>query len=618
MTENIHPLSGKIDSAAALKAALKEVNKYRTLGRYKYRELRHDVGIITDETFHLWRDELRIHTQYWIKIKYHGNTNKVEQDATLHLTKHDGQAFVAFTENMDKRKRDVFTRIRYGKFLTKFHPEIKNEEVKRLVAEFEYAHGTPPELKIGETAEDFVHAIKDGPSDSCQANKFYSDGKFHFQGHAHPAICYASGDIQVAWIEDNNGAVTARALINKEKKYHSRPYGDTDRIDRQLANAGYEKRSGALIGCRLLCIEDLNENGWLMPYVDAGTASGGGSLHAERENDYWVLCTDNGIDTYCGYEKKGVTDTCEEEEEEEDPEYGHCNRCGEGLFYEDDYVFSEHEDATYCTSCADRYWVHAIVAAGRNRNSHGYDYVNSDNTTYIDCLNESAWDDCISELGVVCDSHTDKWIFFEDAVLCIWDSEYHHINDCVEAGSNEDGPIYLHKEDLEDKNLADKIYYNESGDPFWHESNEIQEWVEAGDELDKYVLKAVVAACPEEATIVTGHNEVCPGGTWQEVYRWMQSQGIEFDCDDSSGIQWTPMICNFDSGAKPSHYRIRPNQPDIPGWREKFREAQKRGVKFEVVLSGSEVWQEGYMSFNADRMSNYRIQKITQEERIAA
>lgn len=606
--EKTSPLSGKIDSAAALRVALKLISKdYNIIARWKYRELKRNIGTISDETFHLWRDDLRLYTDYWVKIYISNTTMPTEQDQALHLAKHGDQAFVAFAENEDKRKRDVFTRMRYGKFLTKFHPEIDNEEVKRLVAEFEYKYGTCPELRISERPEDFVHAIKDGPSDSCQADRFYSGNRFNFAGHEHPAVCYASGDIAVAWIEDSDGVVKARALINKEKKYHSRPYGDTGRIDQQLADLGYEKRRGALIGCRLEVIENQNGDGWLMPYVDAGIASGGRSLYAERDGDYWVLNDDDdGISTACGYENKGITTT--DEGEEQEPEYGYCGHCGEALHNSDDYVHSEYHDSSYCTDCADRRWKYAIVDAS-SRGRYNYDYVNKHECTYIDCLNDYALDDIIDELVVVHDSATDEWIKLDDAVQCVYDEEYHHVDDCVEAGENSDGTIWLHKEDLEDKNLADKIYYDEAGKPFWYESDEIAEWVEEGTDLDKYALKAAVDAGQEALPIsATPKVGACPRGTWQEVYRWMRSQGVAFD------YKGEPLTCNFDERARPSDYCIRPNQPDVPNWREIFLEAQRCGVEFECGRgAGSSEWIQGEWLFNSELMSTYRIQEVTQE-----
>lgn len=644
MTKETSPLGGKIDSASALRVALKLLNKDHVIARWKYRDLRRNPGSITDNTFHVWRDHLRIYTGYWTEI-----------DEKCHLSKHDGQAFVAFAENEDKQKRDVFTRMKYGKYLTKYHPEIENEEVKRLVAEFEYKYGAPPELKIGETAEDFVHAIKDGPGDSCQADRFYSGDRFNFAGHEHPAVCYASGDIAVAWIEDSVGRVTARALINKERKRHSRPYGDVERIDRLLADAGYEKRSGALIGCRLEVIENQNGCGWLMPYVDAGTSSGGGSLYAEQNDGYWWL-NDNGdgVSTACGYEDRGITTT--DEGEEQEPEYGHCGHCGEGIHDQDDYVCSEYHSSTYCTNCADRRWQYAIVSVGRGRNNFNYDYVNQNDCTFIDCLNEHALDEIIDELVVVKDENRDEWIRYDDAVQRVYDEEYHHVDDCVAAGENSNGAIWLHKEDLKDKNLAGKIYYDKDNKPFWYESDEIREWVEDGADLDRYVLKAAVDAgqgalhlsgrkveikiepaattgsCSATTEPVTGScsattepvTGTCPNGTWQEIYRWMQAQGVKFEFS-SNGINWWAPECehlNFDAMAEPSHYRVKPGQPDVPNWREIFPKAQEAGIKFEVKSDVSDRWSYRHMRFNGDEMAGYRIQEATgvatQEERIAA
>lgn len=600
MTE---PFGRKIDSAAALRAAWRERNKMLArLPRWCIKGLRRDKikEVVSGENFHIWRDMLRFGVEYWVVVDAHlgiALTNKVEQDATLHISKHDGKAFVAFAETTEKCRRDIFTRMKFGKYLTKYHPEIENEVIKRLVAEFEYAHGEPPAVKFGETPEEFVHAIKGGPSDSCQADSFYSSGKFWFYGHAHPAVCYASGDIQVAWLENCAGEVTARTLINKAKKHHSRTYGDVDRLDRQLADLGYEKMSGALVGCRLVCIQNLKGDGWLMPYVDAGASSGGGSLWAVRTGDgHWMLNNDEeGVNTYCGYEKNGVTDT--DENEDEEPEYGHCDRCGDGLHYDDDVVYSEHHGVSYCTSCADRHWVCAIVNV-RGHGHYNYDHINSNSCTHIECLDEWVLDSVLSELDVVHDSRRDEWISLDDAVTCVWDDEYYHQDDCAAVGENSDGTIYIHEDNLNSPALAGKIYYDGEGKPLWYESDEIVDWLESGNEPDKYTLWQVSRV---EKTVEAGAT-LDPVGEMQ--YRqliervrkidsvaaeYMEGPGREQErcnprADLSEVMVWSETPQGYEYWADIDRkIRATPPEPEKETWQKVYRWMQGLGIAFDFV-----------------------------------
>lgn len=618
-TEEVPPLTRKIDSPAALRAALKEWNKtpeHRRAYRDMYRSMRRSgfFGAITDDSFHLWRDELRFRAVYWVSVKPQMG-HDVEQDKFLHLSLHNGGVFVAFAENEEKQKRDVFTRMRYGKYLAKYHPELNNEQVKQLVADLEYKHGEPPGVKFGEAEEDFVRAIKGGPSDSCQADSFYTSGGFNFTGHAHPAVCYASGDIQVAWIEDSDGKVTARTLVNKSTKRHSRTYGDMQKLDAQLEALGYEKRSGALVGCRLLRIDNENGSGWLMPYVDAGAESGGGSLYASTEGDYWVLNDEgNGVNTYCGYDRRGVTTS--EEEEEEEPEYGHCDHCGDGLFNCSDVVYSEYLQLTYCTSCADEHWTYAIV--GTRGGGCVSDYVQDRDCTYIDCLGEHARDSIIGELDIVYDSGREKYIELDDAVVCVSDDEYHHCDDCVEAGAMDGGIAYLRREDLDDSRYADRIYYNAEGEPFWYGSDEIKEWISAGDELDKYTLRVMEEVGQTVSVSVPGprwEETPPPAGAWREIYQRMQQRGVMFDYRAMAGGAWFDggvAYCAFFEGTPRDRYRIRPEQPEPHGWKETFLEAQRRGVAFDMYTEGNWRSYPGALSFTA-AMSSYRISEVKEE-----
>lgn len=199
----------------------------------------------------------------------------------------------------------MLTQISPGKLLRALFPRMPEPTVKRL-AEAQIAATQRQSAQVGTAEEDFLHAIMRGPSDSCMHGDFY-------RGHAHPAIAYASGDIEVIWLDDDNGHCIARTLANKTTKKHTRIYGAAHLLSPQLERMGYAQERYALHGCRLRRIADDNrKDAWLMPYVDAGVGPGGGSLYARidpEDSDYFRLNSnrrEEHFDTHCGYENKGL------------------------------------------------------------------------------------------------------------------------------------------------------------------------------------------------------------------------------------------------------------------------------------------------------------------------
>ena len=189
-----------------------------------------DPGI-TAENYPAIRDTLRVSHGYFTPILLPSGYDSVPQDLFLHVSK--DRLFVSFAESDDKRRRDIWQKMKYGRYLTKYHPELGSEQVKKAVAAFDYDHGDAVEVHFGETEEDFINAIRNGPTESCMARE-----KLNYVGHVHPAAVYAAGDIKVAWVEDGE-RITARTLINKETKGFSRVYGDETKLKKLLEDAGY-------------------------------------------------------------------------------------------------------------------------------------------------------------------------------------------------------------------------------------------------------------------------------------------------------------------------------------------------------------------------------------------
>lgn len=442
-------------------------------------------GPLTEETVHKWRDAVRFNTKYYVQ-PYHNPATRFTAlaypDTFLHVAKKarpDEQPMVAFYADETKAKADVTTRMKLGKYLAKYHPEVDNEEVKQMVAKFEYDFGVAPTVHLSDKEEDFIKAIYEGPSESCMSRAF----GFEPAGHKHPAAIYASGDMQIAWIEDGV-KVTARTIVNKSTKNYSRIYGDGVKMKPLIDAMGYTQAVGALVGCRIKKIENQNGDGDLVAYVDAGIGSGGGHLFADDITDddaHWMLNDrSNGISTYAGYESRGVTRAGREV-------YGSCDCCGDGIECEDDAYYIEYEGRTVCRGCveADYSWAGTCVRNGRIT---AHEYLSNDDCSYVESLGEYVHHDCMGDLNlVVVDG---EWVSIDDTVQDV-DGETCLADDCTACGENADGTMYVQDYYLRTSSSTQKsVYQNDAGDYFHEDSDEIAEWLEAKADWEAWNAEA--------------------------------------------------------------------------------------------------------------------------------
>ena len=378
---------------------------------------------------------------------------------------------VAYYQSADKLIRGIETRTKPGRFLAKFFPNLTPDQVRQYANDYLVATA-PKQLHIARTQDEIITAIDEGPSESCQTRGYYDkapDERPWYAGHVHPAACYASGDFEVAYITDNNkpasivdlhaGAqrITARAICNATNKTVARVYGDAAKLLPLLTSAGYTQVERALVGCRLLKIGNERGSGWIMPYVDAGIGSGGGSLDvddyydADSGKSYWMLVRSNAGDhsTYEGYDKKGVL-----EGEKEERHY--CPRCDAAHDDENDIYYSDYEGTHYCSECEGDF-VTAVVNAGR----HGCDYgaVLEDNAIKIDgdwyandadlltrcgfaqCIHCDAWTNpdntTTTDSGQVCDDCSDQVVQLAEESPD--GNEYGYRPDCTQYVNTETG-----------------------------------------------------------------------------------------------------------------------------------------------------------------------------------
>jgi hypothetical protein len=211
----------------------------------------------------------------------------------------DKGSMVAFTPDEAKGMVDVQVRMKPGRYLTKFYPNLTGDEVRTLACELDAANA----VRFAETADDMETVYTNGPS-SCMSHDAYD-----YSSPIHPVRVYAAGDLAVAFLSsvaigEDGFRASARALCWPDKKLYGRIYGDSDRLAPALAALGYEE--GDLDGAKVRKMA--HGNGYVLPYIDGCQSVtdhgshfviGGGEIDANETNGLSAEAEPEG--EYCEY-----------------------------------------------------------------------------------------------------------------------------------------------------------------------------------------------------------------------------------------------------------------------------------------------------------------------------
>lgn len=250
---------------------------------------------------------------------------------------------VSYTPDATKGMSDRQVRVRPGRYLEQFYSDVlTKEQIRKLATVFAGSYDTH-KLKFAVTADAIEHVYTNGPS-SCMSHSARS-----YKGNQHPVRAYAGPDLQVAYLEDANGRITARAVVWPAEHIYTRIYGDEDRLSTRLEGENYA--SGDLTGARLTKLR--YHNTYCVPYVD-------GESYGQVRGDYIVIGesdrSGNGIvnlESTSGI--GGNVETCHHCGNEVDEDdvcnvdgYTYCDDCaGEHTTYcEDDGEYHAIENCT--------------------------------------------------------------------------------------------------------------------------------------------------------------------------------------------------------------------------------------------------------------------------------
>lgn len=333
---------------ACVKPVLDEAWRRREEDRYKSGDYRYLPWELKGENW--WRSD----AAYAIRKDHYAH-------ASL-----EKPGFIAYTKSVEDGAKDKQSLLRPGAYLNRYFAQVLADygvNEKKLVDEFMAMYG-PIDVKFAETADDIVQVYNHGPQTCIHKDKFWPK-------NIHPASIYAAGDLQVAYIGNKDGKVSARTIVWPAKKIHSRVYGDIARLTQGLQRLGY--KWGAPIGARLKRIQlgevhmdrgELPQGCFLVPYLDKKNQQGGGHLSVKDMGDHLIICPEGEPGTHHAGGPDGYSGHYTPKEGEKPKLF--CARCEEECEPGDTYLICTNPDGgdmeNWCRPCADEYAFHCAYS----------------------------------------------------------------------------------------------------------------------------------------------------------------------------------------------------------------------------------------------------------------
>ena len=351
------------------------------------------------------------------------------------------------------RDGDRQVRTKPGRYLNK-HLDLDSDQVRKCVA---IENGDKDvHLKFAKTVEEFTDVYLRGPS-SCMSHHIGWYDRSASTGRL-PISVLANGDIEIAYLELDNGIIPARALVVQSTQKYIEIYHNSDAMDgargeleSRLNDADFRRDGEALVGQK---IERLmtDEDKFVCPYIDSG------GLPVDDDGEHLII-----RDSGCGEMSPNYsTGVCERLE--------HCNHCEEARDTELQYV-EGHGDV--CESCIDDDFVWAYQYGGNEG------YIHRDGDAIV--VNGEWYEDserCLNYYDIFWCSESDEWFDKDDLVLCSETEDFVHPTHAVYIDNREDyvkQDLAVYSTTLEQYLVeSDATYITmEDGDPDWIPDDEI-------------------------------------------------------------------------------------------------------------------------------------------------
>jgi hypothetical protein len=190
------------------------------------------------------------------------NFNKKLPQFALHVSKEDPN-YIAYTPDKASGEADRQLKTTLGKFIAKYYPHYKDEEVGQLVADHLGEVTGEVELLYGADIAKVYNELSSGVG-SCMTKDTHA---FNVEGH-HPTEVYDMPNIGIAIVRSASGAITGRSMVympSETDKRYIRIYGD-QKLEKRLRRADF--KPGCWHGAEFKKIKLGYSKGYVMPYLD--------------------------------------------------------------------------------------------------------------------------------------------------------------------------------------------------------------------------------------------------------------------------------------------------------------------------------------------------------------
>ncbi len=323
-----------------------------------------------------------------------------------HVSEGD-RARIAYTQSIDKGRRDLQTVTSVGKYLRRHFPAISDHDIRDLVSRY----GSADTYKFVSTTAEMIYHLHRGPG-SCMVWGENRAVRCHDGVDRHP---YEAYNPKYGWhmaVRICGDDTVGRALCMTKPDGHkyfvrtyARPangtngYSQADNgMENWLSDQGYSKHSSWDDGEKL-AYHGAGDH-FLAPYLDGGDKCV--SVHSDEE-EHWVMVDTDG-DYIC--DQTGGVPTYEDED------CFDCEDCGDSTSDDDGYWVGYNDDTHVCESCYENEYVY-----GYGRNGRQYSFSSGD-AVYVDSQQEYY--------------HT-SWLDANNIVE-LANGEYEHTDDAVEVG----------------------------------------------------------------------------------------------------------------------------------------------------------------------------------------
>lgn len=311
---------------------------------------------------------------------------------------------LAYFPTLRHWQRRVPQQIRPGRYLRQYFPDMHDDDVRRMSAlcspgDLRYYTDWQDMLKV------YTQLADDGIVSSCMS--------YDKWGAMHPLMVYDNSDVELAVLYINDKPV-ARALYNKHNRHFPMIYGQWEKMECALYNAGFIHDS--LCGARIrklpryvncsrsdidldtmTCCERANSNTILMPYIDHKRdldRSNSCSTNVDIEGDVIVIRYDDGQYSADNHENASLYDSRIQ-----------CEHCGDHVD-EDELYYIEDGGIHICNYCFDNHTVRVYTSRSNffnaiddSANQFRYIYLSAPNVYVRDSEAAADWGYVWSDLA---------------------------------------------------------------------------------------------------------------------------------------------------------------------------------------------------------------------------